>query len=202
MKQEPSFQQILNELLSEDEPKSEANRPPKEETAPAPTQVIETHASLNQKLVDLFNDEGVNSRPNFKPNVKEVAGAYRLRSSHKSLDEVTARPRSQTAPAQATARPSRAIEPTWPVAALSTAARLALDQLEYKGNSISARGLKKAFRRLALELHPDIQPHKPIARARDFVLIQEAYEIVSANLRELHLAKENSSHNETTKKAA
>ncbi len=148
----------------------------------------------------------------FKPSPTAATGAYKLRSSHQNFAHALGTRQARPArPARPEERPAPLphAEPEWSVANLSAAAQIALEQLQFRGQMISLRSLKKVFRKLALKLHPDAQAHAPAqapsasrksgapdsssASSRrensldktpeDFLLIQEAYEIAQAELR-------------------
>lgn len=76
-------------------------------------------------------------------------------------------------------------EPTYPVTKLSPAARQALSTLaelgadEFKScETISEKSVKKAHRRLAKRLHPDLSGTDAPARRNEFLRLQSAYEVL------------------------
>jgi hypothetical protein len=88
----------------------------------------------------------------------------------------TARPKKTS-----TLKAPRPPEQRWPISTLSVAAQLALTPLDLDGaKDISVSQVKRAYRRLARRLHPDLNPH---AATQAFTGIKDAQDII---LSELH----------------
>jgi hypothetical protein len=146
MKPTPSFQDILAESM--------ARLENTEGEAPAEGREHATNPSTNplSSLWELLTPPPLNA-----------SGST---SKGKAYDKPAPKSVAPAAP-----RKPQKVETHWAVKDLSLATQISLQALGLKGESVTVRDLKRAFRRQALELHPDRSNN-----ASEFITAQEAYE--------------------------
>ncbi len=157
MNGDASFRQVLKQKMEEEIPLS-----------PSPAEAPRAfHSPLSAELLTL----------RFSPLKKRTKGFYSSTDLGKKVEPHTAKG-PKTAPT--TPQP----EPSWHRETLNPEEQKALLTLEFEADKVTLSGIKRAWRRQALRLHPDRQRGKKNSGPQ-FQQAQEAYQKLCAGLKRL-----------------